>query len=83
MSEIHDEHKTTVLDNSPRDPGSDPDRDARAAWISLLAQAPAAALEARWAESGLDPVFSFLRRPEIGLVMTRGRAGGTGAAFNS
>uniref|UniRef100_UPI001684D917 phosphonate C-P lyase system protein PhnG n=1 Tax=unclassified Calothrix TaxID=2619626 RepID=UPI001684D917 len=28
------------------------------------------------------PEYSFLRSPEIGLAMVRGRAGGTGEAFN-
>ncbi len=50
--------------------------------MSLLAKAPAAALARRWGGLGLAPEFDWLRAPEIGAVMVRGRAGGTGAAFN-
>ena len=42
----------------------------RKEWMGLLARAPA----------GQPPVI--LRSPEIGSVMVRGRAGGTGAPFN-
>jgi alpha-D-ribose 1-methylphosphonate 5-triphosphate synthase subunit PhnG len=50
--------------------------------MSALAQAEAGAVEAAWA--GLDPRprYRVLRAPELGLVMVRGRAGGTGAPFN-
>lgn len=54
---------------------------ARKAWMSLLAKAPAAELKRLWAEQKV-PAFVWLRAPEIGGVMVRGRAGGTGAAFN-
>src|SRR6056297_3395680 len=51
-------------------------------WMGLLARAP----EGRAAEL-LDaavtrPDFAWLRAPEFGSVMVRGRAGGTGAPFN-
>ncbi len=55
---------------------------ARKGWMSLLAQAPAGDLAALWADAGLAPDFTWLRRPEVGGVMVRGRAGATGAAFN-
>lgn len=48
--------------------------------MAVLARADAAALQA--ASEGLLPEYSLLRGPEAGLVMLRGRAGGTGAAFN-
>ena len=55
---------------------------ARRAWMSLLAKAPAGRLEAL-AEAVSDwPAFTWLRVPETGGVMVRGRTGGTGAAFN-
>ena len=54
----------------------------RKAWISLLARAPAAELAALWDGLGLAPDFAWLRAPEVGGVMVRGRAGATGAAFN-
>jgi alpha-D-ribose 1-methylphosphonate 5-triphosphate synthase subunit PhnG len=52
-----------------------PGEDARKAWMSLLARAPegraAALLDAAMARPGFD----WLRPPEIGSVMVRGRAG--------
>ncbi|WP_170524802.1 phosphonate C-P lyase system protein PhnG [Ruegeria arenilitoris] len=54
----------------------------RRAWLGLLARSPAEALAALWAAYGARPEFQWLRTPEIGGVMVRGRAGGTGAPFN-
>ncbi|MDP6389677.1 MAG: phosphonate C-P lyase system protein PhnG [Alphaproteobacteria bacterium] len=58
------------------------DQAARRRWMGVLAKARLAELEAAWA--GLDdrPTYTWLRRPEVGLVMVRGRAGGTGTRFN-
>ena len=54
----------------------------RQGWLSLLAKAPFARLEAMWAGLQAElPAASPLRRPEIGLVMVQGRISGTGAAF--
>ncbi len=50
--------------------------------MSVLARAPADAIEALLTDHAALPVWTLLRGPEIGLVMTRGRAGGSGAAFN-
>ena len=50
--------------------------------MSALAQAHAAALEAAWERLAWRPSYRVLRAPEVGLVMVRGRAGGTGAPFN-
>jgi len=54
----------------------------RRAWLGLLARARPQALAA--AVEGLEalPRAETLRGPEIGTVMVRGRAGGTGAPFN-
>lgn len=60
---------------------SETDRE-RADWMGVLARAPAAALEARMAALGAAPAFDWLRRPEFGAVMTRGRVGGGGMAFS-
>ena len=49
-------------------------------WLSIFARAPHAALIERAAPFERDA--EVLRAPEIGTVMVRGRAGGTGAAFN-
>jgi len=55
---------------------------AREQWMSVLAKAPEAVLESVWTGSGLEAEFAWLRRPERGAVMVRGRAGGAGAPFN-
>ncbi|MDJ0611916.1 MAG: phosphonate C-P lyase system protein PhnG [Kiloniellales bacterium] len=55
---------------------------ARRAWMSLLARASPEDLEAVWDALEDPPSRRWLRRPETGLVMVRGRAGGTGQAFN-
>ncbi len=54
----------------------------RRAWMSLLAKAPADRLNALWQAYGAAPKFHWLRAPEIGASMVRGRLGGTGAPFN-
>ncbi|MEM7525184.1 MAG: phosphonate C-P lyase system protein PhnG [Pseudomonadota bacterium] len=54
----------------------------RRAWMSLTATAPAETLKCLWAASGAEPEYAWLRAPEIGGVMTRGRMGATGAPFN-
>jgi len=58
----------------------------RQRWLSVLASAPQERLRTLWdavveAIGGL-PDYGFVRAPEIGLVMTRGRMGGTGEPFN-
>jgi alpha-D-ribose 1-methylphosphonate 5-triphosphate synthase subunit PhnG len=55
---------------------------ARRRWMSVLALATTDELQARWARLGALPPHRRLRGPEVGLVMVRGRAGGTGARFN-
>ena len=54
----------------------------RKEWMGLLARAPADALDRLWRKLDLSPRYSWLRPPEVGGVMVRGRMGGTGAAFN-
>ncbi|MFY2822727.1 phosphonate C-P lyase system protein PhnG [Ruegeria sp. MALMAid1280] len=55
---------------------------ARKEWMGLLARAPEDALMELWGEVGVPPSFDWLRSPEVGGVMVRGRTGGTGAPFN-
>lgn len=55
---------------------------ARQEWMSLLARAPEKTMLALWERFPGRPRFEWLRRPEVGGVMVRGRAGGTGAPFN-
>ena len=62
-------------------PQSDANARRRQRWLSLLAKAPAARLEALWQSLGTAPAYTVLRRPEIGLVMVQGRISGSGAAF--
>lgn len=62
--------------------------DERRQWMRLLALADAGRLErifdALTPASGGDAAarFDFLRRPETGLAMVRGRTGGSGRPFN-
>ena len=61
----------------------DPAEMDRTEWMGLLARAPAAEVARLWAECGLpEPAHDWLRPPETGAVMVRGRAGATGAPFN-
>lgn len=55
---------------------------ARKAWMSLLAKAPEGRIPALLDRVMDRPDFAWLRPPEIGSVMVRGRAGSTGAPFN-
>lgn len=50
--------------------------------MSALAKAPLALLEERVATLGVLPEYRFLRSPEIGLAMVRGRTEGMGQPFN-
>ena len=50
--------------------------------LGVMAKAPADRLDVYWRKLGLTPEFDWLRVPEIGGVMVRGRMGGTGSAFN-
>ncbi|MEL6169849.1 MAG: phosphonate C-P lyase system protein PhnG [Pseudomonadota bacterium] len=54
----------------------------RKKWMSLLAKAPSALLDELFGELSRIPSFTWLRAPEVGAVMVRGRAGAVGAPFN-
>jgi len=56
--------------------------EARKRWMSVLAQASAIELETAWEGLPDRPEYARVRGPETGLVMVRGRAGGTGVRFN-
>ncbi|HTJ55998.1 MAG TPA: phosphonate C-P lyase system protein PhnG [Devosiaceae bacterium] len=61
---------------------SETEQKDRANWLGILARARRADIEAVW-PAHADPLeFEWLRKPQPGLVMVRGRAGGTGNAFN-
>ncbi len=59
-----------------------PATKARKSWMGVLARAETGRLEATL--SGLDapPAYEYLRQPEIGMAMVRGRAEAKGAQFN-
>lgn len=60
-----------------------PDQNAqRQAWMSLLAQAPGGRTAELLDAAMPRPGFDWLRRPETGSAMVRGRTGGTGTPFN-
>lgn len=54
----------------------------RQKWMAVLARAPAAEIAEKLGAAGPLPSYVCLRGPEAGLVMVRGRTGGSGAAFN-
>ncbi len=59
-----------------------PDNTPRQAWMGLLARAAEGRVSALLDAALPRPSFDWLRPPETGSVMVRGRAGGTGAPFN-
>ncbi len=58
------------------------DTARRKAWMGLLAKASEGRVAALLDGAMARPAFTWLRAPEIGSTMVRGRAGGTGAPFN-
>jgi alpha-D-ribose 1-methylphosphonate 5-triphosphate synthase subunit PhnG len=59
-----------------------PNTADRQRWMSVLARAEADTLRAHLADAPALPACTTLRGPEVGMVMLRGRAGGTGQRFN-
>ncbi len=57
-------------------------RNERKDWLGLLARSAAPQVATLFASLKGVPQHHFLRRAEIGGVMTQGRMGATGAAFN-
>src|SRR5262249_26998534 len=54
----------------------------RADWMSILALSPVEELGRHWDRLPAQPAFTWIRRPEFGAVMVRGRTSGAGMAFN-
>jgi alpha-D-ribose 1-methylphosphonate 5-triphosphate synthase subunit PhnG len=54
----------------------------RRRWMGILARSSRVAIEQVWEESSAAMEFNWLRKPHTGLVMIRGRTGGTGNPFN-
>ncbi|WP_168206273.1 phosphonate C-P lyase system protein PhnG [Labrenzia sp. PHM005] len=57
------------------------DQAARQKNLAILAQAPADVLQDKF-NALAPPPYELVRQPETGLVMVRGRMGGTGSPFN-
>ena len=51
-------------------------------WLAVLANAPLQSIERTLLSCNPLPSYHYLRPPEIGLTMVRGRTGGTGQPFN-
>jgi alpha-D-ribose 1-methylphosphonate 5-triphosphate synthase subunit PhnG len=56
--------------------------ERRRQWLAVLVKASIGELEAAWDSLGDKPPYRLLRRGETGLVMVRGRIGGTGQPFS-
>jgi len=55
----------------------------RRQWISTLSKSHREDIEARCGDLTDIDDLEYLRRPETGLIMVRGRMGGSGRAFNA
>jgi alpha-D-ribose 1-methylphosphonate 5-triphosphate synthase subunit PhnG len=64
---------------SDTSPSENPPRQA---WLAVLARATLAELESMASAAGELPPLTAVRPPEIGMLMLRGRVGGTGNPFN-
>ena len=59
-----------------------PEQTARQAWLAVLSRATLEQLERLIPSKDSWPHLHQVRPPEIGMVMLRGRVGGTGNPFN-
>ena len=59
-----------------------PEVRARRHWMGVLAKSAGTTLQQRWQLLSLAPDYQFIRKPETGLIMLRGRIGGSGQPFN-
>jgi alpha-D-ribose 1-methylphosphonate 5-triphosphate synthase subunit PhnG len=66
---------------APVDPTAD-SLAARRHWMAVLARARTEELERAFRTLQPVPEYQWLRQPEAGLIMLRGRIGGSGAKFN-
>lgn len=69
-----------MTENTPTAP-LDLETRSRQKNMAILAQASAEAVSEKY-ETLAQPPFELVRQPETGLVMVRGRMGGTGSPFN-
>ena len=68
--------------HAPSPPASQSAIEDRRDWMATLAKADPRQLETLWESLDETPAHILVRPPERGSVMVRGRAGGSGAAFN-
>lgn len=54
----------------------------RQRWMSILARATPDELENFWETSPHRCELKILRKPEVGMIMVKGKVGGTGSKFN-
>jgi alpha-D-ribose 1-methylphosphonate 5-triphosphate synthase subunit PhnG len=66
----------------PTQPGPTDESVERRRWMRILARAKRNELEAAWNGGNDLPGFAWVRPPETGMTMVRGRAGGAGRPFN-
>ncbi|MBR9827531.1 MAG: phosphonate C-P lyase system protein PhnG [Oceanospirillales bacterium] len=59
-----------------------PETRARQHWMGVLAKSAGSTLQQHWQALSLEPEYQFIRQPETGLTMLRGRVGGSGQPFN-
>ena len=63
-------------------PDQSAERRARQRWMSVLTKADFSDLDSLFNNLPAKPAWSVIRPPEVGMIMARGRAGGTGQRFN-
>lgn len=70
------------MDNHTQSPALKPDQVLRQRWISAFSRTQTQRLKALLEDVDTGVAFNPLRPAEVGLVMVRARAGGTGQKFN-
>jgi alpha-D-ribose 1-methylphosphonate 5-triphosphate synthase subunit PhnG len=55
----------------------------RSKWLSYLAKSSESDLVGLYESTGLDPSYTYLRKPEIGTIMATARIGNSGQKFNA
>lgn len=70
------------MDEPPLSQLPSSDLSQRQHWMAVLAKAPWQSIEQALSQCHDLPSYQYLRQPETGLTMVRGRTGGTGQPFN-
>jgi len=75
---------TMSVTSQPANADLTPEQASRKRWIGILAKAELKDLQQHWHALALPaaPEYQFIRKPETGLTMLRGRIGGSGQPFN-